>query len=648
MIKKILIANRGEIALRIIKTCKLLNIQTVTIYATDDANLLHATSGDENIHIGRGPLSETYLNQEKIIKLAKDLNVDAIHPGYGFLSENADFCQKLKDNDLIFIGPNLSAIKLMGDKKTSKVKMEEIGIPLVPGYHGDNQDEDFLAKEAIKIGFPVLIKATAGGGGKGMRIVHHESEFKSALTSSKREALNAFSNDKVLLEKYIINPRHIEVQLMSDGKGNHFHFFERECSIQRRYQKVIEETPCLLLDDKLRSDICATAVKIAKEINYIGAGTIEFIMGPDMKFYFLEMNTRLQVEHPVTEMVTGYDLVELQIEAANGEAFDFKQEDIFQSGHAIECRIYAEDPDNDFLPTNGRIQKVQGEGLKDYRLDCGYKDGNSISTSYDPMLAKVIVWEEDRYLAIEKMQDALNDTLFSGVKTNRDYLKRVLFNDKFIEGDIHTHFIENEKNDLIKSELSSLEAANFIAAALIFEKNDAHDIWGYKTEKYEKKVLVNNIEFDIEVTKFSDQVMTFQFLGFEFNFKTIYKDLNELILEGESGEIHHCYKSLFNKHKLLQMFINDEEAYVEVIPKAKPSSNVQHLSEGSLQSPMPGKIFKIHLKTGAKVKKGEAVLIVEAMKMEHTIKAPKDGIIKEIFFKEGDQVQGGVLLCEIE
>lgn len=478
-IKKILIANRGEIALRVIKTCKKLGIQTVTIYTEEDKNLPHAYKSDESYYLGQGTLAETYLNQQKIIEICKEAGADAIHPGYGFLSENTDFCKLVAKNDIIFIGPSTYAIELMGDKKTSKQKMEEIGIPLVPGYHGDDQSEDVLFSEAKKIGFPVLIKATAGGGGKGMRIVESETEFQDALGAAKREALNAFSNDKVLIEKYITNPRHIEVQLVSDGQGNHFHFYERECSIQRRYQKVVEETPSTALDAKLRTAVCETAVKIAEGINYVGAGTIEYILTQDKEFYFLEMNTRLQVEHPITEMVTGFDLVELQIQAAAGEAFSFEQKDIQQNGHATECRIYAEDPDNNFLPTIGKIKEIGRATDSGVRLDCGFADNTQVSVNYDPMLAKLITYGEDRDSSIHKMNKALNEVLFSGVKTNRDYLKRILKHPKYLNGDIHTHFIENEQEGLTPEVLKDDQLALLIASGIFATAKESQhrNVW---------------------------------------------------------------------------------------------------------------------------------------------------------------------------
>jgi 3-methylcrotonyl-CoA carboxylase alpha subunit len=490
-IKKVLIANRGEIALRVIKTCKEMGIKTVTLYSEEDKNLPHSYSADESFYLGQGSLAETYLNQDKIISIAKETNSDAIHPGYGFLSENTEFCKKVIDNNIIFIGPSVSAIELMGDKKTSKIKMEEIGIPLIPGFHGDSQDPDILKMEADKIGYPVLIKATAGGGGKGMRIVENAEDFIDALGGAKREAMNAFSNDKVLLEKYITNPRHIEVQLVSDSHGNHLHFFERECSIQRRYQKVVEETPSPALDDDLRKRICESAVKISAGINYLGAGTIEYILAPDNSFYFLEMNTRLQVEHPVTEMVTGVDLVRLQLLAAAGEKLGMKQSDIKQNGHSFEVRIYAEDPDNDFLPTIGKIKNIGFSSQENVRLDCGFANNTYISVNYDPMIAKLIVWDTSREKALVKMDRAIDDIKFTGVKTNRDYLKRILKHPKFVQGDVHTHFIKDFGNDLIKEKSTSIVEASMIAAALFSENHES--VLSGKTDAWKELTGFRNL-----------------------------------------------------------------------------------------------------------------------------------------------------------
>ncbi len=463
-IRKILVANRGEIALRVIKTAKEMGIKVATVYAEDDKNLPHALFSDEAHSLGLGALSETYLNKKKLIDIAKACGADAIHPGYGFLSENAEFAEMVEKNKIIFIGPTAESIVLMGDKIGSKKALEKINVPMIPGYHGDDQTVAHLAKKAKEIGFPVLIKASAGGGGKGMRIVHQESELEESITGAQSEALKSFSNDKVLIEKYVVNPRHIEVQLMSDTHGNHLHFFERECSIQRRYQKIIEETPAPNLSSELRLKICETAVMISSGINYRGAGTVEFILAPDGKYYFLEMNTRLQVEHPVTEMVTGHDLVRYQIMVAQGDKLPVAQKDIKQRGQAIECRIYAEDPDQNFMPSIGKIERIGTPTLRDVRLDCGFLDGTEVGVNYDPMLAKLVVWGEDRKLAISKTIYSLDEVLFLGVKTNRDYLKRILGHQSFIAGNTHTHFIPDHKSDLEPRKLSDEDMACMVAA----------------------------------------------------------------------------------------------------------------------------------------------------------------------------------------
>ena len=466
-IDKILIANRGEIALRVIKTCKEMGIKTVTIFTEKERGYPHTYAGDESFCLGEGALSDTYLNHERIIEIAKLSGAKAIHPGYGFLSENSVFASKVTKAGIKFIGPRPDSMEIMGDKKTSKVEMAKISIPLIPGYHGDNQEAEFLKIEASKIGYPVLIKASAGGGGKGMRVVESEENFIEGLDSAKREAMNSFGNDIVLIEKFIQNPRHIEVQVMSDTHGNHLHFFERECSIQRRHQKVVEETPSMALTEENRDSITKTAVQIASGINYEGAGTVEFIMDADGKFFFLEMNTRLQVEHPITEMVTGSDLVRLQILVAAGLTLPMKQEDIKQSGHAIETRIYSEDPDNNFMPAVGTISHVGSTSLNDVRLDSGYVDGNEVTINFDPMLAKLICWGVDRESAISKTLHSLDEVVFLGVQTNRDYLKRIVDSKPFRAADTYTHFIETYSDLLKPIPVTNDEVAKAVSAFLM-------------------------------------------------------------------------------------------------------------------------------------------------------------------------------------
>ncbi len=468
-IKKILIANRAEIAVRVISTAREMGIKTVTLFSEHDKNLPHAYLADESYFLEGETLAQTYLNQEKILQIAKETKADAIHPGYGFLSENAGFADKVKKAGLIFIGPSSESIIVMGDKKGSKETLEKIGTPLIPGYHGEKQDADFLLLEAKKIGFPVLIKASAGGGGKGMRIVHQESEFHEALSSAKNEAQKAFGNDIVLIEKYLEGPRHIEVQVFGDEHGNVVHFFERECSVQRRYQKIVEESPSPALSEDLREKICQTAVEIAQGINYVGAGTVEMILDKHKNFYFLEMNTRLQVEHPVTEMLTGVDLVRLQILVAQGEKLPFKQDEIRSRGHALEVRIYAEDPDNNFLPVIGTVYKIGNSLSTHVRLDTGIENGTAITPFYDPMIAKLLTYGEIREVNIERMLSAIDDHPFLGLTTNRDYLKRVLKNSFFRKGDYTTHFIQ--ENKLEKEKIDDEKKAAALAAAILLSSS---------------------------------------------------------------------------------------------------------------------------------------------------------------------------------
>ena len=490
-IKKILIANRGEIAVRIMETCRLMGIKTVSLYHLEEKELPHSLLGDESVCLGEGSLHETYLNGEKIVQVALEKGADAIHPGYGFLSENADFSKRVRDAGILFIGPQAETMTLMGDKTESKKAMEKLGVPIIPGYHGDNQDDSLLKEEARKIGYPLLIKASAGGGGKGMRVVYEENQFLESLESARREAHNAFGNDKVLIEKYIENPRHIEVQVLSSCHGEHLHLFERECSIQRRHQKIIEESPSPVLKNDLRLEMCRVAIQITEGIQYEGAGTIEYILDEDGSFYFLEMNTRLQVEHPITEMVTGVDLVKSQIEVAEGRSLSFKQSDLKQKGHAIEARIYAENPDQDFLPSIGDIVTVGNPKGSGVRFDCGYQDGNTVSIKYDPMLAKLICWAEDRETAISKTKMSLEHVLFAGLKTNRQYLQRILGLDDFEKGITFTHFIPKHSKDLEDKGPTNNELALAIAAHFLCPEKSQ------RTSSQEKSGQLDGASWDL-------------------------------------------------------------------------------------------------------------------------------------------------------
>jgi acetyl-CoA carboxylase biotin carboxylase subunit len=468
MFKKILIANRGEIAIRIMRACKELGIQTVAVYSDADKNALHVQEAEEAIPIGAATPKESYLNMDRIVDAAKLIHADAIHPGYGFLSENASFAGKVADAQLTFIGPSADSIRAMGDKAESKIRMKKAGVPTVPGVEGLEDETDF-ENAAIEIGYPVLVKAAAGGGGKGMRVVNSESELGEAIESARREALNAFGDERLLLEKYVANAHHVEFQIFGDQQGNLLHLLERECSVQRRHQKIVEETPSPLLTPELREQMGQAAVAAAKAVGYYNAGTVEFIVDPDtLQFYFLEMNTRLQVEHPITEFVTGLDLVHWQIRVAAGEPFPFTQSHFTQRGHAMECRVYAEDPTNGFLPSTGKLLQYiepRGPGI---RVDSGFTAGNEVTHFYDPLLSKLIVHAEDREAAIQRMLAALKEFVVHGVITNIDFLQAVLSHPDFASGQITTRWVENnlEANGLSFDMREQASAFHIIAAAL--------------------------------------------------------------------------------------------------------------------------------------------------------------------------------------
>ncbi|MFY8186669.1 MAG: acetyl-CoA carboxylase biotin carboxylase subunit [Flavobacterium sp.] len=463
--KKILVANRGEIALRVMKTARKMGIKTVAVYSTIDKNALHVRYADESVCIGEAPSNQSYLLGDKIIEVAKNLNVDGIHPGYGFLSENADFAELAERNNITFIGPKSKAIRMMGSKLAAKDAVKDYGIPMVPGVDEAITDVEKAKQVAKEIGFPILIKASAGGGGKGMRVVENEQEFESQMQRAISEATSAFGDGSVFIEKYVASPRHIEIQIMADTHGNVLYLFERECSVQRRHQKVVEEAPSCVLTPEIRKAMGEAAVKVAKACDYVGAGTVEFLLDEHLNFYFLEMNTRLQVEHPVTEMITGLDLVAMQIEVARGEALKIKQEDLKIKGHSIELRVYAEDPLNDFLPSVGNLEKYilpQGEGI---RVDNGYEQGMDVPIYYDPMLSKLVVHAENRTLAIQKMKEAIVDYKIKGISTTLPFGYFVMDHEAFSSGKFDTHFVKNyyQPNALIAQQEAEAKIAAKVA-----------------------------------------------------------------------------------------------------------------------------------------------------------------------------------------
>ncbi len=661
MIKKILIANRGEIACRIIKTAKKMGITTVAIYSDADQKALHTQLADIAYYVGAAPTTQSYLNINKIIEVAKQAQVDAIHPGYGFLSENTQFAKACADHHIIFIGPPVAAIEAMGSKSTAKNIMQKANVPLVPGYHGDQQGEKFLLQQAIEIGFPVMLKAAAGGGGKGMRVISSENEFVDAFVSVKREAKSYFGDDKVLLEKYVKKPRHIEIQIFADTHGNYVHLFERDCSIQRRHQKVIEEAPAPNLSNELRNAIATAAIEAAKAINYVGAGTIEFLVDDVNQFYFMEMNTRLQVEHPVTEMITGIDLVAWQIHVAAGGVLPLKQPEITKKGHSIEVRLYAEDPYNQFLPSIGKITYLQWPLQTEHcRVDTGFQSGDEVSAFYDPMLAKLIVWGEDRNQAIEKMQQALCNLQLIGIKTNTQFLLSLISHESFQNQKFDTGFIETYKKQLL------IEQTNFnvilLAKAALFHilhpanqfkhQEDLFSPWnindGWRT----------NLSSELEICfKYQDQVYTVKIIFYDEYYQIrihdseyIFKLINNAddFIEIESGNSIEKL-SIVRAEKGYYVFQRGQQMFFEIFDPLK-AAELANASHNSMAAPMPGTIIYVGIKKGDKVESGTKLMTMEAMKMEHSIYAPTNGIIKELLYHVGDMVNEGseLLIFEAE
>jgi 3-methylcrotonyl-CoA carboxylase alpha subunit len=652
---KILIANRGEIACRVARTARRLGIRTVAVYSDADRGALHARLADEARRI------ENYLDIAAVLAAARESRAEAIHPGYGFLAENAEFAAACRAARIVFIGPSPEAIAAMGDKAAAKRLMEKAGVPLVPGYHGEKQDAALLEKEAARIGFPVLIKPSAGGGGKGMKVVSKKTSFADALEASKREAKSSFGDDRVLIERYLERPRHIEMQVFGDTHGNVVHLFERDCSVQRRHQKVLEEAPAPRMTQKLRLEMGGAAVAAAKAIAYTGAGTVEFIAEQDGRFYFMEMNTRLQVEHPVTEMITGLDLVEWQFRVAAGETLPVLQKDLSFKGHAIEARIYAEDPERDFLPATGRIVHLGfPEENSHIRIDTGVEAGGEITPWYDPMIAKLIVRGADRPAALARLRQALAEIEIAGLTTNVAFLRRVAASRAFVAGELDTGLIERNRSELfLKNEITNEMLAAAAFAELAEEERAAQERAAASGDPYSPWHRVDGWRLN------EDSHHDFVFLDGEAQ-----HPVRLLFLEGGlrtivNGASHALSGERLPEGRLLvrldgrafkaravregqDWHVFCEGDYRRLSLKQELAGLDADARVGSLAAPMPGRIIQVLTKIGTKVSKGEPLLILEAMKMEHTITAPADGVVKEIHYAAGEQVLEGAELITLE
>ncbi|MDX1454278.1 MAG: acetyl/propionyl/methylcrotonyl-CoA carboxylase subunit alpha [Gammaproteobacteria bacterium] len=650
MFNKILIANRGEIACRIIDTCRHLGVKTVAVYSDADAKGRHVRMADEAVHIGGAAPSESYLKGDVIIEAAKATGAQAIHPGFGFLSERSAFVKAVEDAGLVFIGPSGDVMDQMGAKDTAKSIMEKAGVPVVPGYHGENQDEKFLAGEADKIGFPLMIKASAGGGGKGMRIVRDKGEFADALTSAKREAKSAFGDDNVLLERFVDGPRHIEFQVFGDKHGNVVHLFERECSVQRRYQKIIEETPSPFLDDKMREEMGKAAVAAAKAVDYVNAGTVEFIVGSDRSFFFMEMNTRLQVEHPVTELTTGMDLVELQLRVAAGEPLPFAQDELDRDGHAIEVRLYAEKPRQDFLPSVGHLDAfVTPPESEQFRLDTGVETGDEITIHYDPMIAKLVVYNDDRESALGSLREMLGQTAVFGVTTNLPLLRRIAQEEAFVKGDVDTRYIDTHLDALNQAEPAAEHLLD--AAALDFMLDDADEAdWdrndGFQVNALGGRRFMFKDEADNESTRFVRRRNGSFIVRNEDGERELAAELlNETDIAVSDGNMTRRYTILRLDDRVQVACDEQTVELTRMHPFA--ATDVGGADEKHPGSPMPGRIVAVHVKEGDEVAIGDPILVLEGMKMEYTLKAGVEGKIEKLLYGEGDMVDAEVPLVDI-
>ena len=659
MFSKILIANRGEIACRIMRTCGRLDVRTVAIYSDADAGSLHVRSADEAVSLGGSSAQESYLSIEKVIAAAQKTGAQAIHPGYGFLSENEEFAGACAQAGIVFIGPPASAIRAMGSKSAAKALMQRTGVPLTPGYHGENQLPEFLYKEAEAIGYPVLIKASAGGGGKGMRRVDQAQEFLSLLAACKREAASAFGDDRVLIEKYIVQPRHIEIQVFADSFGNTVSLFERDCSVQRRHQKVLEEAPAPGMTEERREAMGKAACDAARAVGYVGAGTVEFIASAEGDFHFMEMNTRLQVEHPVTEMITGLDIVEWQLRIAAGEPLPLSQKQLRIHGHAIEARIYAEDPSNGFLPSTGRIVHLRvPRATKHVRLDAGVEQNDEITSFYDPMIAKLIVWDETRELALQRINDALSQFQIVGVLTNVDFLKRLVTSPSFAGGKLDTSLIERESQWLQRDAVTTPNEAPLLAAlaALLLERQQrfalkqSYSPWALYDGWRVNDALRRTLHLQ---SRENASPVAVEYNGNEYRMRIgveNYQISGELHSNGELAATINGTRlqaTVIEAHGSYHVFLAGQH-YIYALPDPLAFQAQDTAGESSLTAPIPGLLTALLVQPGEEVDKGTPLLVLEAMKMEYTIVAPAAGSVRAFFFAAGDKVSEGTQLLEFE
>ncbi len=651
-ISKVLIANRGEIAVRVMRTARSMGISTVAVFSDADASALHVRLADEAVRIGPAPSRESYLAIAKVIAAAQRTGADAVHPGYGFLSEQAVFAEAVQAAGLTFIGPSVNAILAMGKKREAKEIARNGGVPVVPGYNGTDQDLSLLADECSRIGFPVLVKASAGGGGKGMRICRRKEDVAEALSGAKREALSAFGDDALILEKYIERPRHVEIQILGDQHGNLVHLFERECSIQRRHQKIIEEAPSMALTPDMRARMGEAAVAVGKAIDYTNAGTVEFIVAPSGEFYFLEVNTRLQVEHPITECVTGLDLVREQIRVARGEALGYSQADLHMQGAALECRLYAEDPDQQFLPQSGTVVDFNvPEGLAWARVDSGVTSGSEVSIHYDPMLAKVITRGENRLEAVERMRYVLQNLSIQGVQTNREFLLSVLENAEYVAGHIHTHFVD-EQADALKAVPAQAVLEEAALAGVLFRRpgRDESRILpgiraGFRNNPYRpQRVALRLLERILQVaySHQGNEHFSVEVDGSAREVRVVSVAAREIALE------------LDGVRKVFRVVSAGDNLYVQqggaVFAFQEEPRFPDHdlaVPAGGYIAPMPGKVIAVDIKVGDVVVKDQRLLVMEAMKMEHAIRAESDGVVEQLEVSLGTQVDSGQILVVI-